>query len=338
MKTNRRTLLMGAAALGLAAPFIRPGAARAAEFTMKLANNQPMTHPTNIRAAEAVKKIMEESDGRVDIQVFPSNQLGADTDVLGQLRSGGVEFFLLSPLILSTLIPNAAVNGVGFAFPNYDAVWAAMDGELGAYARAEIEKGGLIVQEKIWDNGFRQTTSSRGPIASPADFEGMKIRVPVSPLWTSMFTALGAAPTAINFAEVYSALQTGIVDGQENPLAIISTSKLNEVQKFCSLTNHMWDGFWMLGNRRAWGALPEDLQAIVSKNFNDAAMSQRQDVMALNQSLRDDLEAAGMTINEVDPAPFEQKLREAGFYAEWKGKFGDEAWAILERSVGRALA
>ena len=174
MKTNRRTLLMGAAALGLAAPFIRPGAARAAEFTYKLANNQPMTHPTNIRAAEAVAKILEESDGRVDIQVFPSNQLGADTDVLGQLRSGGVEFFLLSPLILSTLIPNAAVNGVGFAFPDYDAVWSAMDGELGAYARSQIEAGGLIVQEKIWDNGFRQTTSSRGPITTPADFEGMR--------------------------------------------------------------------------------------------------------------------------------------------------------------------
>ena len=338
MKTNRRTLLMGAAALGLAAPFIRPGAARAAEFTMKLANNQPMTHPTNVRAAEAVAKILEESDGRVDIQVFPSNQLGADTDVLGQLRSGGVEFFLLSPLILSTLIPNAAVNGVGFAFPNYDAVWSAMDGELGAYARSQIEAGGLIVQEKIWDNGFRQTTSSRGPIVTPADFEGMKIRVPVSPLWTSMFTAFGAAPASINFAEVYSALQTGIVDGQENPLAIVSTSKMAEVQKYCSLTNHMWDGFWMLGNRRAWSALPEDLQQIVSKHLNDAGMAQRQDVMALNQSLRGDLEAAGMAFNDVDPAPFEQKLREAGFYAEWKGKFGDEAWAILERSVGRALA
>lgn len=338
MLTNRRTLLMGAAALGLAAPFIRPGAARAAEFTYKLANNQPMTHPTNVRATEAVAKILEESDGRVDIQVFPSNQLGADTDVLGQLRSGGVEFFLLSPLILSTLIPNAAISGVGFAFPNYDAVWAAMDGELGAYARSQIEAGGLIVQEKIWDNGFRQTTSSRGPIASPADFEGMKIRVPVSPLWTSMFTAFGAAPASINFAEVYSALQTGIVDGQENPLAIISTSKLNEVQQYCSMTNHMWDGFWMLGNRRAWGALPEDLQQIVSKHLNDAGMAQRQDVMALNQSLRGELEGAGMAFNDVDPAAFEQKLREAGFYAEWKGKFGDEAWAILESSVGRALA
>ena len=128
------------------------------------------------------------------------------------------------------------------------------------------------------------------------------------------------------------------MDGQENPLAVIATSKLNEVQDYCSLTNHMWDGFWMLGNRRAWSALPEDLQAIVSKNFNAAGMAQRADVMALNQSLRGDLEAAGMTFNEVDPAPFAQKLREAGFYAEWKARFGDEAWTILERSVGRTLA
>lgn len=338
MLTTRRTLLLGAAAAGLAAPFIRPNAARAAEFTYKLANNQPMSHPTNIRAAEAVKAIAEETGGRVDIQVFPSNQLGADTDVLGQLRSGGVEFFLLSPIILSTLVPNASINGVGFAFHDYDAVWKAMDGDLGAYERAEIEKSGLIAMEKIWDNGFRQTTSSKAPINAPADFDGMKIRVPVSPLWTSMFSALGAAPTSINFAEVYSALQTGIVDGQENPLAIISTSKLAEVQKFCSLTNHMWDGFWMLANRRAWGALPEDLQAIVAKHFNEAAVNQRADVMALNESLRGQLEGAGMTFNSVDPAPFEAKLREAGFYAEWKGKYGDEAWAILESAIGRTLA
>ena len=338
MKTTRRTLLMGAAAAGLAAPFLRPGPARAAEFTMKLANNQPMTHPTNIRAAEAVKAIAEESGGRVDVQVFPSNQLGADTDVLGQLRSGGVEFFLLSPIILSTLVPNSSINGVGFAFHDYEMVWKAMDGELGAYERAEIEKAGLVVMEKIWDNGFRQTTSSVKPIVTPADFKGMKIRVPVSPLWTSMFTALGTAPTSINFAEVYSALQTGIVDGQENPLAIIATSKLAEVQKFCSLTNHMWDGFWMLANRRAWGGLPEDLQAIVAKHFNAAAVNQRADVQKLNETLRGELEAAGLAFNEVDPAPFEARLREAGFYAEWKGKYGDEAWAILEKAVGRTLA
>lgn len=338
MTINRRTILLGAAAGALAAPFIRPGAALAADFSYKIANNQPLEHPSNIRLAEAVKAILEETGGAVDIQIFPSNQLGADTDVLGQLRSGGVEFFQLSPIILSTLVPNSSINGVGFAFPDYDTVWKAMDGKLGAYERGQIENAGLVVMEKIWDNGFRQTTSSTKPITSPADLEGFKIRVPVSPLWTSMYSAFGAAPASINFAEVYTALQTGIVDGQENPLAIMKVAKLWEVQKYLSLTNHMWDGFWLLGNRRAWQALPENHQEVVAKHFNAGAMNQRADVMELNAGLRADLEGQGFTFNEVDPKPFEDKLREAGFYADWKKTYGDEAWAILEAAVGRQLS
>mgnify|MGYP000892831186 CR=1 FL=1 len=338
MIIKRRSILLGAAAGALAAPFIRPRAAMAAEFSYKIANNQPLEHPSNIRLAEAVKAILDETGGAVDIQIFPSNQLGADTDVLGQLRSGGVEFFQLSPIILSTLVPNASINGVGFAFPDYDTVWAAMDGDLGAYERGQIENAGLVVMEKIWDNGFRQTTSSSKPITVPEDYEGFKIRVPVSPLWTSLFTAFGAAPASINFAEVYTALQTGIVDGQENPLAIMKVAKMWEVQKYLSMTNHMWDGFWLLGNRRAWAALPENYQEIVAKHFNEGAMNQRGDVMALNETLRGELESEGFTFNDVDPKPFEDKLREAGFYAEWKKTYGDEAWAILEAAVGRTLA
>lgn len=340
MTITRRTILLGAtASVGLvAAPFVRRANAQTAAFTYKFANNQPLTHPSNVRSAEAAAAILEESGGRVDIQIFPSNQLGADTDVLGQLRAGGVEFFLLSPLILSTLVPNASINGIGFAFPGYDAVWEAMDGDLGAYARGQIEDAGLTVMDKIWDNGFRQITTSTKPIETPADLEGFKIRVPVSPLWTSMFTAFGSAPASINFAEVYSALQTGIVDGQENPLSILKVAKLWEVQKYCSVTNHMWDGFWLLGNRRAWQALPEDLQQVVAKHFNAAGMNQRADLATLNTTLRSELEAEGFIFNEPDPAPFEAKLREADFYAEWKGTYGDEAWAILESAVGRTLA
>ena len=116
-------------------------------------------------------------------------------------------------------MPAASINGIGFAFPDYDTVWKAMDGELGAYVRGEISKANLVVMDKIWDNGFRQTTSSTKPINGPDDFKGFKIRVPVSPLWTSMFKAFDAAPASINFSEVYSALQTKIVEGQENPLA-----------------------------------------------------------------------------------------------------------------------
>lgn len=337
MTMNRRTILLGAAAGALAAPFIRPSMARAAEFSYKIANNQPLTHPSNIRLQEVVTSVLEATSGSVDLQIFPSNQLGADTDVLGQLRSGGVEFFQLSPVILSTLVPNASISGIGFAFPDYDSVWKAMDGELGAYARGQIEKAGLVVMDKIWDNGYRQTTSSTKPITSPADFEGFKIRVPVSPLWTSMFSAFGAAPASINFAEVYTALQTGIVDGQENPLTIMQVSKLWEVQKYLSLTNHMWDGFWMLANRRSWNALPEEAQQILADHFNAAADLQRADVMALNQSLQDELEAEGFTFNTVDPAAFEAKLRDAGFYAQWKDTYGADAWDILEAAIGRNL-
>ena len=237
------------------------GRAHAAEFTYKYANNLQLTHPLNKRAQEAADKIKAETNGRFELQIFPTSQLGSDTDTLGQVRNGAVDFFTLSGLILSTLVPAAAINGVGFAFDSYDTVWKAMDGKLGAYVRGEIAKGGqLVAFEKPWDNGFRQTTTSTKPILTPADFDGMKLRVPPAPLWTSMFKAFGSAPTTINFNETYAALQSKVVDGQENPLAIIDTAKLYEVQQFCSTTNHMWDGFWFLANRKNWEALPEDIR------------------------------------------------------------------------------
>jgi tripartite ATP-independent transporter DctP family solute receptor len=255
--------------------------------------------------------------------------------MLSQIRSGGIEFFTLSGLILATLVPATSINGIGFAFPDYDTVWKTMDGDLGGYVRGEITKAGLVVMDKIWDNGFRQTTSSTRPINSPDDLRGFKIRVPVSPLWTSMFKAFDAAPASINFSEVYSALQTKIVEGQENPLAIISTAKLYEVQKFCSLTNHMWDGFWFLANRRAWEKLPEDVRTVVAKNINAAGVKERDDVAKLNAGLREELAGKGLVFNQPVIAPFREKLRSAGFYAEWKGKFGEQAWELLEKSVGK---
>jgi TRAP-type transport system periplasmic protein len=231
-------------------------------------------------------------------------------------------------------VPAASINGMGFAFPDYETVWKAMDGDLGAHIRAQIAKANLIAMEKIWDNGFRQTTTSNRPIETPADLRGLKIRVPPSPLWTSMFKAFEAAPTSINFNEVYSALQTRIVDGQENPLAIIATAKLNEVQKYCSLTNHLWDGFWFLANRRAWERLPEDVRATAAKHIDAAGVNERQDVARLNATLQQDLTSKGLEFNKPDPAPFRDKLRSRGFYTEWKAKYGPQAWAILEQYVG----
>ena len=332
MKITRRALLGGAGALAIPARYAQ---AQTAEFNYKYANNLPVSHPLNTRAKEMVEAIRSETKGRVAIEIFPNNQLGSDTDMLSQVRSGGIEFFTLSGLILSTLVPAASITGIGFAFGSYDDVWKALDGELGVYVRKEIAKSGLVPMDRIWDNGFRQITSSSKPIQTADDLKGFKIRVPVSPLWTSMFKAFDASPASINFSEVYSALQSKVVDGQENPLALIATAKLYEVQKYCSLTSHMWDGFWFLANGKAWERLPADLREIVARNVNAAAVKERADTAALNASVQKDLAAKGMTFTQPVAASFRDKLRKAGFYSEWKGKYGDEAWAILERSTGK---
>ena len=336
MKISRRSFVDGAVACLTASAIAAPHVARAqdAEFVYKFANNLQDTHPMNVRAREMAAAIKAETQGRFELQIYPSSQLGSDTDTLSQLRSGGVEFFTMSGLILSILVPAAAINGIGFAFPNYDTVWKAMDGDLGTFIRAEIAKANILAMDKIWDNGFRQITSSSHPIATPEDLHGFKIRVPVSPLWTSMFKAFDASPASINFNEVYSSLQTKIVEGQENPLTLIENSKFYEVQKYCSITNHMWDGFWFLANRRAWERLPPDVRTIVAKHINAAALKERIDLAALGSTVEKTLERSGMKLNQPDPAPFRDKLRKAGFYSDWKAKFGEKGWATLEGAVG----
>jgi tripartite ATP-independent transporter DctP family solute receptor len=333
---NRRKFVHAgtAAAGGIAAFGILTRRSDAAEFTWRYANNHVVQHPMNVRVREAVERIREQSGGRVDIQVFPNSQLGGDTDMLSQLRTGAIQLFNLSGLILSTFVPLASINGIGFAFKDYDQVWSAMDGALGAFIRAAVAKSGLYAFASMWDNGYRQITSSTHPINVPDDLKGFKIRVPVSPLWTSMFKAFGAAPASININEAYSAMQTKIVEGQENPLALIDLYKFYEVQKFVSVTNHMWDGFWTLANGRVWASMPKDLQGIVERNLNEAAKKEREDVRALNASLQGALIQKGMAFNSTDPQKFRAALRDAGFYAEWKEKYGVEAWAVLESQVG----
>jgi tripartite ATP-independent transporter DctP family solute receptor len=334
MTIARRHFVQGLAAGGALAAS-RALFAQNAPITLKWANNIPVTHPSNIRIREAVEAIRKDTNGKVDIQVFPNNQLGGDTDMLSQVRSGAIDIFPLSGLILQTLVPLAGINGLAFAFKDYTTVWAAMDGDLGAFVRAAINKVNLHVFDKCLDNGYRNVTSSTRPINSAADLKGFKIRVPVSPLWTSMFKALEASPASINFSEVYSALQTKVVEGQENPLAVIDLAKLYEVQKYCSMTGHMWDGQWVLANGKRWASLAPDIQAVITKHVTDAVLNQRDDIRRLNNSLEVQLKAKGLTFNYPDNKSFRDALSKAGFYKEWRGKFGEEAMAKLEKYSGK---
>ncbi len=333
MTINRRAFALGATLLAAPALLSRP--ARAAEFNWKFATNIPPTHPSNAQAQAAIDRIREQSGGRLNITLFPNNQLGGDTDMFSQLRSGAIHLFPISGLIVQTLVPEAGANGIGWAFKDYDTVWAAMDGEFGAAIRSKIDAAGIHAFEKIWDNGFRQITSSRGPIRSPEDMRGFKIRIPVMPILTSLFESMGAGPSSINIKEAYSALQTKLVDGEENPLALIDSWKFYEVQKYCSLTSHVWDGLWVLANGRAFNRLPPDLQDIVSRNIDQAALGQRVDLRTLNDGLQADIEKQGMQFNRPDPEPFRATLRKAGFYKHWQDIFGPELWASLEKYTGK---
>lgn len=331
----RRAVLTAAAALPLFAIRMRP--ANAAEFDYKFATGQSPTNPINTRLQEAIDRIAKASGGQLTLKLFPNNQLGSDTDLISQVRAGGVEFLNVSNSVLSTLVPAAALVNVGFAFQSYDQVWKGVDGPLGQFLTAQIEKSGIQVVGPYADNGFRQITSSDTAIRAPGDLAGFHIRVPVSPIFTGLFQALGAAPTSINFNEVYTALQTKLVGGQENGLVVIETAKLYEVQKYCSMTGHIWDCFGLLANRRAMARLPEKLQEIVRAEIHQAVMDQRADAAKLDTTLKGVLQGKGMTFIDVDRAAFRAALQKSSFYGDWRTKFGDAAWAALQ-SVSGPLA
>jgi len=330
---TRRFALTAGAALPLFGILTRP--ANAAQFTYRLATGQAPSHPVNVQAKAAAARILAASGGRLQIDVFPAAQLGTDQQLLSQVRLGGVQFINIASSILATFVPTAGIVNVGFAFNGYDQVWQAMDGPLGSFISGKIGEAGLMTVGQSWNNGFREITSSAKPIKTPADLANFKIRVPSAPLLTSLFRGLGAYPTPIDFSEVYTALQTHLVDGEENPLAIINTAKLYEVQKFCSLSSHVWDGYWILGNPAAFRALPTDVQAIVLKEFNASALAERQATQTLADSLRVQLAAEGLTFIDIDKSQFRTALATAGFYAAWKQKFGDQTWGLLEQTVGQ---
>lgn len=329
---GRRSFSAGAATTFASIALLR-SPARAAEFSYKYADNVDVSHPLNVRMVQMWKAVKEETRGRLEVQIFPNNQLGGDTAMLTQLRSGALQFFTLDGGILQSVVPVAAIQGVGFAFKDDAEAFRAFDGALGDYVRKEIKAKGIWVFDRMWDIGMRDVTSSKGPIRTAEDLANFKIRTPPGKLWVDLFKAFGASPTAINFSEVYTALQTKVVDGQENPPAIIQVARLFEVQKYLSITNHMWSAWHLLANMQAWNALPKDIQAVVTRNAAKYAVLQRRDSQLLNETLVDKLRREGMIVNTADVSGFRPRL--ANFYKQYKAEFGETAWSLLEQTSGK---
>ena len=329
---ERKKFLAGSTAAFASVGIVRSPSA-AAEFEYKFATNAPISHPLNTNAVPMWKNVLRDSNRRLNVTIYPNNQLGGDTAMLTQLRSGAIQFFMLSGGILTNVVKVAGIQSVPFAFKSHKEVYAAFDGQLGAYVRKEIENAGLFAMPHITDNGFRQITNWVRPIKTADDLKGLKLRTPAGALWVDLFKTLGANVTAINISEAYSALQTRVVDGQENPFIIIEFQRFFEVNKYLSITNHMWDGYWFLANGEQWKALGPDLQKIVLKHADVYCHAERTDNNNFNLALADKLQRQGMVMNIADVNTFKAKLPE--FYARWKAEFGSTAWEIMEKYTGK---
>lgn len=333
--TNRRTtlkqLLALSAASGIAyAPIVRS----APRYKMRAANNALADHPLNVRLKEAFDEIRAETKGELDIELYPAGQLGSDSDVFSQVRGGVIELYIAGGAVMSTAASLAAVTAVGYAFKDSTQVWSAMDGQLGAMIREAFGKAGLYAMPRGFELGFRQITSASKPIRNAGDLERFKIRVPQAPIYVSLFRSLGAAPSSMNFGDVYSSLQTHLIDGQENPLVVIEQFRFYEVQKYLTLSNHMWDGYWMVANDKHWQNLPMELRKLLETKVGKAAELQRVDMANLDSKMTEALKGKGMEFVAADVGSFREKLSKSGYYSEWKKRVGTSAWTELERISG----
>ncbi len=306
-------------------------ASRAARFSYRLGVNQPAHSPTARRLAEMAEAIGKETDGEFRLDVFPESRLGPDPRMFADLQSNALEFFV-SGAGLSGVAPSSALPMLPYVFADLAAVFGALDGALGDVIRAELDRAGLHAFRRSWLNGFHHITTSARAIETADDVAGLKIRSPGGALAADFWKTLGAEAGMVPFSGMYDALKAKIFDGQTDPLGVVLSLKLYEVQTHLSLTGHWWSGFTMLANNISWQALPRDIQNVVDRNAEKYALLQRQDVEAINAAGAGELRRLGMIVNTADGASFRVRLGE--FYARWQARFDPAAWALLDAHVG----
>ncbi len=296
-------------------------AAFAAEFTLKLGH---IADPQNPYAQGAVKfseLVKEKTGGAVDVQVFPSSQLGNQRDLIEGLTFGTVDMTLTSTAVLGNFLPQAAVFDLPFIFRDIPHAYHALD-TVGMEICKPLEQRGIKVLS-MWENGVRHMTNNRNPIRKPEDMKGLKIRVMEQPIYIEMMKVLGASPTPMAFGELFTAMQQGVVDGQENPAAHIWTSRFFEVQKYISLTAHTYSAEPLLISMGVWNSLPEKHRASIQEAANEARDWQRELCRKLENEFWDNIRASGKSeINDdVDKAAFMEATK--------------PVWAMFEDKLGK---
>lgn len=300
----------------------------AAQTTIKVGHVLNQDHSWNVCLLGFAEEVKTATEGRVLIEVFPGAQLGNEKDVIEGLVMQTVDGGLIGGGSFQSIEPKFGIEALPYAWPTHEAAYNALDGELGAYLFAILEKQG-VVGLSWWENGFRHMTNNQRPIQKPEDLKGLKIRVTPDKMRLDTFNALGASPMPINFGELYTALQQGVVDGQENPYAIIYSSSFFEVQKYLSPTGHIWGSALLCVNSSVWGKLSKDDQAIVMQLAAKWRDEQRRQTREQEEEFLAKLKEKGMQVAEVDKASFQKAVQ--GVWTQYEDVFGKELMDLVRK-------
>jgi tripartite ATP-independent transporter DctP family solute receptor len=291
-----------------------------AQKVLRLSHNAAPGNPKAEASIKFAELVAQKTNGRIKVDVGGSAQYGDDVESLTNMRLGTLAFSANSQGSSSGVVPQFSVVGLPFLFKDLNHAYKVIDGPVGQQLNELAKAKGLVVLA-FWDNGIRHTSNNKRPISKPEDLAGIKIRTPPDPITIEIFTALGANPTPLAFSELYIALQQGVVDGQENPLMNINSSKLYEVQKFISLTGHKYETTPLLASKMIWDTLSKDDQKAILEAAAEAGKLNRQMSLASDAELRKKLAAAGVQFNEVDKAPFVAKTKPV--YDKWSKQYPD---------------
>jgi tripartite ATP-independent transporter DctP family solute receptor len=304
-------------------------AGRAEARTLILGHGAAPGNPRTLACDVFTKLVFDGTGGRISIQAQGSEQLGSDVEMLQAVQIGALDITVNSQGPLATIVPEAAIFGLPFLFSMPQEAWRILDGPIGDRLAALTEKQGLKVLA-WWDNGVRHITNNARPIKEPVDLHGIKLRTPKDPMTIDIFNTLGANPTPIAFGELYLALRQGTVDGQENPLVNIWSSKLYEVQKYLSLSGHKYEMTPFIVSPKTWQSLSVQDQKAIGDAVQLAKTYQRLELVRQESMLLDKLVAAGIRVNTTNQYAFRQATKPV--YKSWRKKMG----AIVDELLNAA--
>jgi len=286
-------------------------------------------NPRHEAALLFAERVKAKTAGRIEVQVAHSAQLGDDAAMVTALRSGTLDMSANSQGAMANVVPEYAALGLPFLFPDIQKAWQLLDGPIGEDLAKRTAAKGMVVLG-YWDNGIRHISNSKRPIKAPADVKGLKIRTPPDTMTVDIMQALGADTQQIKFAELYVALQQGVVDGQENPLANVASAKLYEVQKYLSLTGHKYEATPFVISKRSWERLSPADQKVFTEAAAEATKLQRKLSKEADDKLAAELKGKGVQVDTVDRKAFVEATRSV--YTKWSaGPSGEFVKRVMQQ-------